>query len=380
LCISILFGYCKYNNATYVGYGIVSQKNSYKAEPPFIIEAFQYYQGKVLAKKLKEKLNISGNNDTDLEKLILWIFRQNLQLEMSLSDGYIPVVDDNYFNLLKRGFGHCDQYAGALAAIATHVGFTSRLRFLLLPNNVSPHTIAEVKIGNRWILVDTTFKTYLKNENGILLGIEDYENYPKIFTNYFNLIKEHILLINNKASIPESPEFYYYSNWDISLYRRGTPFYTFPYCKFNYLCKKIFFRLFGEIPFINDAFAGNTQEIYKPPFRKEVSLYDEARLFTLLEDFKNAEMLYSKVIELEGMLKDEATFYRGYINYLLGEKKSARKDFFSLIKQNKNNTWSKTAKTMLYLIESNIDFLSIKENINVLYNIKAKYKTNIRKN
>ena len=55
----------------------------------------------------------------------------------------------------ENGVGWCDTQARVFMHLAREQGITTRLLFLMTKcMHTSPHTIAEAKLGNRWVVVD----------------------------------------------------------------------------------------------------------------------------------------------------------------------------------------------------------------------------------
>jgi hypothetical protein len=50
--------------------------------------------------------------------------------------------------------GSCDQAAHVFATLAHFAGYDAHLLFLRAPDGTSPHTVAEVRADDRWVLVD----------------------------------------------------------------------------------------------------------------------------------------------------------------------------------------------------------------------------------
>ena len=67
------------------------------------------------------------------------------------------IVSDNSYRIVRRGFGYCDQAAHVFATLAAYAGYQSRMWFLRRADGVSPHSIAQVRLDNRWITVIDPF-------------------------------------------------------------------------------------------------------------------------------------------------------------------------------------------------------------------------------
>lgn len=64
------------------------------------------------------------------------------------------VISDNFYDIVRRGFGYCDQSAHVFLTLAHYSGYEGRMLFLRRADGVSPHSVAEVRVGERWIVVD----------------------------------------------------------------------------------------------------------------------------------------------------------------------------------------------------------------------------------
>jgi hypothetical protein len=109
------------------------------------------FSGRRVISKLANE--ITAGKTTQMEKaqtLLNWV-----QLHIRpQTEGPSTVIGDDYVNIVKRGWGYCDQMAHVFATMATFVGLDARQFQLIQDNGVSPHTVAEVKIDERWIVAD----------------------------------------------------------------------------------------------------------------------------------------------------------------------------------------------------------------------------------
>ncbi len=117
------------------------------------------------------------------------------------------VVSDNAWELVRRGFGQCDQVNHIMATLATYAGYDARQLFLWkTPEHlVSPHSVAEVLVRNRWVVVDAWQGVIWRDLDGTLLSADD--------------------------ATPQLMDRFGYSQWDIQAdwFKNGTEFRTFPY-------------------------------------------------------------------------------------------------------------------------------------------------------
>jgi hypothetical protein len=87
-----------------------------------------------------------------------------------------PTDTLNYGSLLKV----CGTATNAFINLADSSGLSARRLLLLDSNRVTVHVVAEVLIGDRWIIVDPAFRTLLRGPDGSLLTSHDLAD-PRIF-------------------------------------------------------------------------------------------------------------------------------------------------------------------------------------------------------
>ena len=111
-----------------------------------------FFTGKERVKKLA--LSIVEEQTTELgkaEALIDWV---QLHVRPQTS-APTSVITDDYVNIIKRGWGYCDQMAHVFATMATYVGLEAEQLQLFRDDGVSPHTLAMVKIDGKWRIAST---------------------------------------------------------------------------------------------------------------------------------------------------------------------------------------------------------------------------------
>jgi hypothetical protein len=135
------------------------------------------------------------------------------------------VVADNFMDIVRRGYGYCDQTAHVFATLAHYAGYDVHLLFLRAPDGVSPHTVVEVRIDGRWVLVDPFLPTLFLDRDGRLASVAD---------------------LGTTAAIPEA--YAARSRIDVGLFRRATPFETFPYQSFSSFVSKVGRKVAANLP------------------------------------------------------------------------------------------------------------------------------------
>jgi hypothetical protein len=94
--------------------------------------------------------------------------------ELSVRD---PENTLNYSQLLSI----CGTATNAFLNLSRSAGLTARRLLLLTPERTTTHVVAEVLVDGRWIIVDPTFRTILRDVQGHTLTRKDLQN-PTIFT------------------------------------------------------------------------------------------------------------------------------------------------------------------------------------------------------
>jgi hypothetical protein len=82
----------------------------------------------------------------------------------------------NYRQLLEV----CGSATNAFLNLSRSTGVEARRLLLLGPNRGTKHVVAEVNIDGRWIIVDATYRTIMKDAKGNLLTRQDLQN-PDLF-------------------------------------------------------------------------------------------------------------------------------------------------------------------------------------------------------
>ena len=93
----------------------------------------------------------------------------------------------NYRQLLEV----CGTATNAFLNLTRSAGVESRRLLLLTPQRTAKHVVAEVHIDGRWVIVDATYRTFMKDAHGNLLTRRDLQN-PAIFREAVSLIPRYI--------------------------------------------------------------------------------------------------------------------------------------------------------------------------------------------
>jgi hypothetical protein len=93
----------------------------------------------------------------------------------------------NYRQLLEV----CGTATNAFLNLTRSAGVESRRLLLLTPQHTAKHVVAEVHIDGRWVIVDATYRTFMKDAHANLLTRQDLQN-PAIFREAVSLIPRYI--------------------------------------------------------------------------------------------------------------------------------------------------------------------------------------------
>jgi hypothetical protein len=82
----------------------------------------------------------------------------------------------NYRQLLEV----CGSATNAFLNLSRSAGLKTRRLLLLTPERTTKHVVAEVYLDDRWVIVDPTYRTFMKDAKGNYLTRTDLQN-PEIF-------------------------------------------------------------------------------------------------------------------------------------------------------------------------------------------------------
>jgi hypothetical protein len=82
----------------------------------------------------------------------------------------------NYRQLLEV----CGSATNAFLNLSRSTGVEARRLLLLTPERKTKHVVAEVKVDGRWVIVDATYRTFMKDARGNLLTRSDLQK-PELF-------------------------------------------------------------------------------------------------------------------------------------------------------------------------------------------------------
>ena len=282
-----------------------------------------FFSGKTRVKKLA--LSIVEGQTTELGKaqaLIDWV---QLHVRPQTS-APTTVITDDYVNIIKRGWGYCDQMAHVFATMATYVGLDAKQLLLFKDNGESPHTLAMVKIDDKWRIASPWRGVIPTNAKG--------EPYTK--TGFIHLLEQGdiyelapigALEFENSKSLKTFP---YISNWRVGM--------------------KIVHRLVEKIKSLSSSSSSSSSDLairVQIP-ESELEIYDRARDAHLDMNYELAQQLYAQIIatSTSTILKDEAQFSSGMNAYDAKDYEAALKIFQGIIGGDKDSAWHISARRM----------------------------------
>lgn len=94
----------------------------------------------------------------------------------SLLSSHDPTDTLNYRQLLEV----CGSATNAFLNLSRSSGLEARRLLLLSQDRTAKHVVAEVQIGGRWVIVDATYRAFMKDSQGRLLTRADLQD-PRVF-------------------------------------------------------------------------------------------------------------------------------------------------------------------------------------------------------
>ena len=163
-----------------------------------ILNIYDTAKGVLLYKKISNRFNVYPKYSTEkLKAMVSWVY-ENIRPQYAAP---VRTINDNFYNVVIRGFGYCDNDAQAFDMIAFLQGYKVHSLALRNPKTgISPHTLNEILWNNKWVVVDPWMNIVFQ-KNGDLLSKEDIikddyilrkYNYPKEITG--ELFKDSFLL------------------------------------------------------------------------------------------------------------------------------------------------------------------------------------------
>ena len=300
-----------------------------------------FFSGKDRVKKLA--LNVVEGQTTELgkaEALIDWV---QLHVRPQTS-APTTVITDDYVNIIKRGWGYCDQMAHVFATMATYVGLEAEQLQLFSDDGSSPHTLAMVRIDGKWRIASTWRGVIPKNSKG--------EPYTK--TGFIHRL--------------EKGDIYELAPIGPTEFENAKSFKTYPYISNWEVGMKVVIRVVEKVksPSSSSELAARVQIP-----ASDLEVYDRARNAHLDINYELAQNLYSQVMiaSTSIILKDEAQFASGMASYDAKEYTKALETFNKIVVGDKNSAWHISARRMA--AETMIKMGKVTEALHILDSVET---------
>ncbi|HTB95323.1 MAG TPA: transglutaminase-like domain-containing protein [Candidatus Sulfotelmatobacter sp.] len=98
-----------------------------------------------------------------------------------------PTDTLNYRQLLEV----CGSATNAFLNLSRSSGLDARRLLLLSPDRTAKHVVAEVRLDGRWVIVDATYRVFMKDTQGKLLTRADLQD-PRVFHEATSLIPGYV--------------------------------------------------------------------------------------------------------------------------------------------------------------------------------------------
>lgn len=243
---------------------------------------------------------------------------------------------------LVSGVGWCDQQARVFMQLAKKQGIITRLLFLTAENGSSPHSVAEAKCGDRWVIVDPAYNLEFYNKDGEMASMPDIRE-------DFNIVLE-----NPKVRLWTANNPWWGDKANLAMYR-NTPRYV-------NTKKASRFRMSDYLPgVLNRALVRAAQEAYIFKNRnsftgKNAFLYFKARNYHLAGRGKAAKRLYAAILKNDSppLLKDKVHFFAALLLKENGKTAEAARVLKDFTENRENTDWVLYAHGLRYKICENM--------------------------
>ncbi len=295
ILISAIFTYFKPINVETIGYQYYGDK-TYRVEKTNQITDLLHGE-KLMRRKVNQIRSQTSDPQGQINLALSWVTQYVRPQDASPS----PVISDDYYNILKRGSGYCDQAAYVFSVLSTRLGIPARMIMLQDRDRISRHTAAEVYFDHKWQYIDPWLGVFPHRQDG---------------TGYTRFEFAH-----DQSAL----EKYGYVEQGLTAYDflHSEIFETFPFMSLPDLVRKVFSK-FGNLRESSSSNPGglsNVEQIDSADLEtgltdkefKVLKLYDKARELHLGEDFDGARKIYSEILNNQELLviNESAKFFLG---------------------------------------------------------------------
>jgi tetratricopeptide (TPR) repeat protein len=323
ILISAVFTYFKPISVETIGYQYYGDK-TYRVEKTNQITDLLHGE-QLMRRKVNQIRSQTSDPQGQIDLALSWVTQYVRPQDASPS----PVISDDYYNILKRGAGYCDQAAYVFSVLSTRLGIPARMIMLQGRDGISHHTAAEVYLDEEWQYIDPWL--------GVFPHKSDGTGYTR-----FEFAQDESAL-----------EKYGYTGQGLTGYdfAQSKIFETFPFMSTTNLVRKVFSK-FGNLRESSTGTPGglsNVEQIDDVNLATGLTdkqldilkLYDKARESHLNEDFDGAREIYSRLLVNQEILivDNSARFFLGVTCFDEHKYGSAEKYFKREIKDHPTNVW-----------------------------------------
>jgi hypothetical protein len=312
------------------------------------VDAYELVTGVMFFRSTASRLVAQASTDSErLSALMAWA-HENVRPQYAAP---ARVVSDTFVDIVRRGYGYCDQSAHVFATLAHFAGYDVRLLFLRRADGVSPHTVAEVRAGDRWVVVDPWLGVLFREPSGRLAGRAE---------------------LGTSAELPEGYEVVG-SRIDVGYFERATTFETFPYQDVPGLARRFWRRVPGSSaaasPPVGPRVPGPSGDrrtaaprasrsrpaaVSGPPSDADLRQLDEARWAHLEGRYVDAIPAYQQLLgrHLPDDTAESIRFFLGLAFLRSGRHADAVAAFDSALEAEPNTSWRPSV--LLYRAEARL--------------------------
>jgi hypothetical protein len=117
---------------------------------------------KLMRRKVNQIRSQTSDPQGQIDLALSWVTQYVRPQDASPS----PVISDDYYNILKRGAGYCDQSAYVFSVLSTRLGIPARMIMLQDRDGISRHTAAEVYLDKKWQYIDPWLGVFPHGSDG----------------------------------------------------------------------------------------------------------------------------------------------------------------------------------------------------------------------
>ena len=140
--------------------------------------------------------NICSKNDSDSIKIIKCF--EYVANNIEAPGHFIQTKGLNPKQIIKKGYGSCDQQSNLLITILEKGGFPGKLVFLFDSDSISLHSVCEIQIGDRSIMLDPFYKVFFYNKNRKMASLSDISSGNIINQSKSSVPKNYLELFNEE--------------------------------------------------------------------------------------------------------------------------------------------------------------------------------------